>query len=103
MGILTPIARAEFRHALDGAFQQSMYYADIGATMTSTLSQASVTRSTVNTSLGLRARGLNGVSAELEYGTQNASGRVQAQTVRAGLKMAFYRPFPGPDALLPTN
>ena len=57
--------------------------------MTSTLTQASATRGTVNTSLGLRARGLGGVSGELEYGTSSGAGKVQSQTVRAALKMAF--------------
>ncbi len=88
-GTLTPMARVEYRHAFDGSFQQSMYYTDLGPSMTSTLSQASAARGAVTTSLGLRARALNGLSAELEYGTQNASGRAQSQTVRAGLKMAF--------------
>ena len=30
-GVLTPNARAEYRQTLDGAFQQSMYYTDLGA------------------------------------------------------------------------
>ena len=30
-GVLTPNARVEYRQTLDGAFQQSMYYTDIGA------------------------------------------------------------------------
>ena len=45
-GVLTPTARAEYRQTLDGAFQQSMYYSDIGASMTSTLAQTSTTRGT---------------------------------------------------------
>jgi uncharacterized protein with beta-barrel porin domain len=91
-GVLTPTARAEYRQTLDGAFQQSMYYSDIGASMTSTLAQASTTRGTFNTSLGLRARGsgrMGGVSGEVEYGTASGGGKVQSQTVRAGLKIGF--------------
>ena len=88
-GVLTPTARAEYRQALDGATQQSMYYSDVGASMTSTLAQASSTRGTLSTSLGLRARGSGGVSGEVEYGTSGGAGKVQAQTVRAGLKMTF--------------
>jgi large repetitive protein len=88
-GVLTPTARAEYRQALDGAYQQSMYYSDVGAGMTSTLAQASSTRGTLNTSLGLRARGAGGVSGEVEYGTSGAAGKVQAQTVRAAVKMTF--------------
>ena len=88
-GVLTPTARAEYRQTLDGLFQQAMYYSDLGPGMSSTLAQASATRGTVNTSLGLRARGLRGVSGEVEYSTSSGGGKVQSQTVRAALKMAF--------------
>ena len=89
-GVLTPTARAEYRQTLDGAFQQSLYYTDLGAGTASTVASAAATRGTVDTSLGLRARSLTGVSGEFEYGTSGgAIGKVQSQTVRAALKVAF--------------
>ena len=91
-GVLTPNVRAEFRQTLDGAFQQPLYYTDVGPSMTSTLTQASASRGAINTSLGLRARGagrMGGVSGELEYGTASGDGKVQSQTVRAALKIDF--------------
>ena len=88
-GVLTPNARVEYRQVIDGSFEQSMYYSDIGPVMSSTLSQAGTASGTINTSLGVRARSLRGVSGELEYGTSGGAGKVQSQTVRAALKMAF--------------
>jgi uncharacterized protein YhjY with autotransporter beta-barrel domain len=89
-GVLTPNARAEYRQTLDGAFQQSLYYTDLGAGTASAVAQTAATRGAVNTSLGLRARSLAGVSGEFEYGTSGgAIGKVQSQTVRAALKVAF--------------
>ena len=32
---------------------------------------------------------MGGVSGELEYGTASGGGKVQSQTVRAGLKIGF--------------
>jgi hypothetical protein len=87
--VLTPTARAEYRRALDGSFQQSMYYSDLGPSVTSILSQNSATRSMVNTSLGIRAHGLAGMSAELDYGTSSSGSRLQSQTIRAALKLPF--------------
>jgi uncharacterized protein YhjY with autotransporter beta-barrel domain len=88
-GVLTPNARVEFRQTIDGAFQQSMHYSDIGPAVSSTLIQAGAASGTLNTSLGVRARSRQGVSGELEYGTSGGSGKVQSQSVRAALKVAF--------------
>jgi outer membrane autotransporter protein len=88
-GVLTPTARAEYRYAFDGSFQQSMYYTDLGPGQTSTLTQAAATRGTVNTNLGLRARSQGGITAELDYGVSGAAARLQSQTVRGSLKLPF--------------
>ena len=87
-GVLTPMARLEYRRVLDGGFDQSMYYSDLGASVSSTLNQAATTRSQVNTSLGLRARGASGLSTELEYGASKGSGTL-TQSIRAALRLAF--------------
>jgi outer membrane autotransporter protein len=86
-GVLTPTARVEYRHALDGAFQQTMYYSDLGPSVSSVLSQGTATRGAVNASLGFRARSLGGMTAELEYGTSAIAGR--SQSLRGSLKLPF--------------
>jgi outer membrane autotransporter protein len=88
-GVLTPNARVEYRATIDGAFQQSMNFTDIGPSVSSTLVGAGTTTGTINTSLGVRARSLRGISGELEYGTSSGAGKVQSQTIRAGLKVPF--------------
>jgi uncharacterized protein with beta-barrel porin domain len=88
-GVLTPTARVEYRQALDGAFQQSMFYSDLGSSLSSTLNQGAASRGSVNTSVALRGRGANGIASELEYGAQSGSGHLLSQTVRASLKVAF--------------
>jgi uncharacterized protein YhjY with autotransporter beta-barrel domain len=88
-GVLTPTARVEYRQSLDGAFQQSMYYSDVGSSMSSTLNQGAASRGQVNTSVALRARGAGGIAGELEYGTQSGGGRLHSQTVRAAIKLSF--------------
>jgi outer membrane autotransporter protein len=88
-GVLTPTARAEYRYAFDGSFQQSMYYADLGPGQNTILSQGSATRGMVNTNFGLRARSQGGITAELDYGISGASPKQQSQTVRGLLKLPF--------------
>jgi hypothetical protein len=88
-GVLTPTARAEYRQAFDGSYQQAMYYTDLGAGVTSTLAQAQATHGTINTSLGFRARTLGGLGGEFEYGTSSGDGKVQSQSLRGTLRMAF--------------
>ena len=53
-----------------------MYYTDLGPSVSSVLSQGSATRGMLNTSLGIRARGVGGMTAELEYGTSSAGAAV---------------------------
>jgi len=88
-GTVTPMARVEYRQAFDGAFSQPVYYTDLGAGTSSTVAQAASNHGTINTSAGLRVRSFSGISGELEYGTSAVPGKVQSQTVRAALRMAF--------------
>ena len=66
-----------------------MYYSDLGPRMTSTLEAGSGTQGDGQHQPGVRARNRGGMGGELEYGTSNDGGKVQAQTMRAELKMAF--------------
>jgi hypothetical protein len=88
-GVLSPTARVEYRHALDGAFDQALHYTDLGPTLSSVMVQAAATRSLFNGNIGLRARGHNGFSAEIEYGASTGSGSLVTQTVRGALRLPF--------------
>jgi len=88
-GVLTPTARLEFRRTIDGGFQQSMNYTDLGPATSSTLMLAQTSSGLVNAALGLRARTAGGLGGELEYGTSMDGSKQQSQTIRGSLKVAF--------------
>jgi uncharacterized protein with beta-barrel porin domain len=88
-GVLSPTARVEFRHELDGSFNQGMFYTDLGAGQTFVLNEAAATQNSITGMLGLRARAGNTLSAEFEYGTTAAQNSSLIQTIRASLRLAF--------------
>jgi uncharacterized protein YhjY with autotransporter beta-barrel domain len=88
-GVISPMARLELRHALDGGFSQPMWYSDLGSAMTYSLAQADTTRNLLTTSLGLRARFISGTSVEFEYGATTTGVSSPIQTVRGALRMPF--------------
>jgi uncharacterized protein YhjY with autotransporter beta-barrel domain len=88
-GTLTPTARIEYRQTSLSAYDQSLYYTDLGAGLSSTFSQAAGVQSVTSGALGLRARAPGGLTAELEYGVAGGSGSLLAQTLRAALSMPF--------------
>ena len=55
-GTLTPTARVEYRQTNQGAYNQSMYYTDLGSGIASTLSQLAATNHITSGAVGLRAR-----------------------------------------------
>jgi uncharacterized protein YhjY with autotransporter beta-barrel domain len=88
-GVLTPTARLEFRRTIDGGFQQTMNYTDLGPAVSSTLMLAQTSSGLVNAALGFRARTAGGLGGELEYGTSMDGSKQQSQTIRGSLKVAF--------------
>jgi uncharacterized protein YhjY with autotransporter beta-barrel domain len=88
-GTITPTARVEYRQTSQSAFDQAMFYSDLGAGTSSTFSQPNVSRGSVSGAVGLRARAAGGLAVELEYGLTSGSGALMAQTIRANLKMSF--------------
>ena len=88
-GVLTPTARLEYRRTSQGAYDQSMYYSDLGSGTASTFSQASAAQGTTTGTVGLRARAPGGLTSELEYGVSGGASSYFAQTLRAALRMAF--------------
>lgn len=88
-GTLTPNARLEYRSTAQSAYDQSMYYLDLGPASASTFSQPAGTYGTTTGTLGLRLRGSGGLAVELEYGLTRGTGSLQAQTIRAALRVPF--------------
>ena len=88
-GTLSPTARIEYRQTSQSAYDQSLYYTDLGAGLSSTFSQAAGVQSMTSGALGLRARAPGGLTAEFEYEIAGGSGSLLAQTLRAVLHMPF--------------
>ena len=88
-GVLTPNARIEYRNTWLGAYDQALYYSDLGASLASTISQAGTTQGVTTAALGLRARGQGGLTAEVEYGVSTGAGSLLMQTIRAALRLPF--------------
>lgn len=88
-GVLSPTARLEYRRELDGGFNQSMFYTDLGAGQSYVLSVADLAQNLVSGAVGLRARAGNNISAEFEYGAMAGDNSTFLQSVRATLRLAF--------------
>ena len=89
VGILSPMARVEYRQTGQGAYNQAMYYSDLGPAPGSTLSQPSASNHITTGAVGLRATAPGGLMAELEYGVSGGSMALWAQTIRAALRLPF--------------
>lgn len=88
-GVFSPTARLEYRQTSQSAFDQSMYYADLGAASSSTFSQAAGVHSTTTGAVGFRVRALSGLNVEVEYGLTEGTSSFHAQSLRAAVKMPF--------------
>jgi hypothetical protein len=88
-GELTPTLRLEYRHVLTGDFTQSMFYSDIGSSVSYLLNQHAANQDLFGGAVGLRARAGAAVTAQLEYGVSATAKSVQSQTVRAITRFAF--------------
>ena len=86
-GMFTPTGRLEYRQTRQSAFDQSMYYADLGAGTSSTLTQAAGTNGTTTGAVGFRARAPGGLAVEVEYGL--TGGAQHAQSLRGAVRMPF--------------
>ena len=88
-GTLSPTARFEYKQTSQSAFDQSMYYTDLGAGSSSTFSQPAGVYGTTTGALGLRVRAVGGLAAELEYGISGGTAGLRAQSLRGSLRMPF--------------
>jgi len=88
-GTPSPTARFEYKQTSQSAFDQSMYFIDLDPGTSSIFSQPGATLGMATGTLGLRVRGLSGLSAELDYGLSGGSNSLQAQTLRTSLPVPF--------------
>jgi uncharacterized protein YhjY with autotransporter beta-barrel domain len=88
-GMFTPTARVEYRQTTQSAFDQSMYYTDLGAGSSSTYSQLAGNRGMTTGAIGFRARSPGGLGVEFEYGVTEGTNSLHSQSLRAAVKMAF--------------
>jgi len=88
-GLVQPTARLEFRHELDGGFNQSMFYTDLGAGQTYLLNVPDLAQNSVTAGVGLRARTGQNVSTEVEYRATAGNNATFIQTITAILRLAF--------------
>ncbi|WP_198031899.1 Ig-like domain repeat protein [Bradyrhizobium sp. Ec3.3] len=89
-GVLTPTARAEWRHAFDGGYAQTLNYVDlVGLASGYTLSGTSTSRDTLTGGLGLRAGVGGALSLDLEYLLTSSVSGIESQRVRGAVKYGF--------------
>jgi uncharacterized protein YhjY with autotransporter beta-barrel domain len=88
-GVIAPMARIEYKYALDGSFNQFMWYNDLGPGTTYALVQGTAARSLLSGSIGLRASIGTAASIDLEYGTTALGNTNPVQTLRGALRLAF--------------
>jgi large repetitive protein len=88
-GVLTPTLRAEFRHALDDGFNQTMYYTDLGSSLSYGLAQSADSQNLFTAAIGLRARIGGSGSVDVEYGTTAGPGSPLTQSFRGTARIAF--------------
>jgi uncharacterized protein YhjY with autotransporter beta-barrel domain len=88
-GVLSPTARLEYRRELDGGFNQSMYYSDLGPSQSYLLNEPDAATNMVTAAVGLRARAGTRMFGEVEYGATAGDNSLLVQSVRATLRVAF--------------
>ena len=88
-GVISPMARIEYKYALDRSFNQFMWYNDLGPGTTYALVQGAAARSLLNASIGLRAGIGSAASIDLEYGATTSGNTNPAQMFRGALRLAF--------------
>jgi hypothetical protein len=87
--VLSPTARVEYRRELDGGFNQSMFYTDLGPGQPYALAEPDAALNLVTGAVGFRARAGNHLSAEFEYGATGGASSTFFQSIRAMLRVAF--------------
>jgi uncharacterized protein with beta-barrel porin domain len=91
-GVLSPNVRLEYRLAMDGGYSQSLFYTDLGSSLSYAIDQSAASRNLVTVALGLRARTAEGMALDLEVGSTAAPGSIgsaQNRSLRAAARIGF--------------
>ena len=88
-GALTPMARIEYNHAFDGAYNQNLGYADIPGLASYSLAGTALSRDLLTGGLTLRAENADQFSAEIEYLLTEAARQIEGQEIRLSVRQAF--------------
>jgi hypothetical protein len=87
--MITPTVRAEYRHALDGGFNQTMYYTDLGPGISYGLVQSAASRNLFTGAVGVRARDTGLTTVDLEYGATAGSESPLTHAFRGTARVGF--------------
>jgi uncharacterized protein YhjY with autotransporter beta-barrel domain len=88
-GVLTPNVRLEHKQTVQSAYEQGMFYTDLGSGTASTFSQSPGTFGSTTGAIGLRMRTPGGLTTDVEYAVTAGTGSLLMQTIRAMLRLAF--------------
>jgi uncharacterized protein YhjY with autotransporter beta-barrel domain len=88
-GVLTPNVRLEYKQTVQSAYEQAMFYSDLGSATASTFSQSPGTFGSTTGAIGLRMRTPGGLTTDVEYAVTAGTGSLLIQTIRAMLRLAF--------------
>ena len=89
-GLLTPMARLEYRHAFEGGYAQGLNYADLAGSPGYVLPGSAIARDALTGGVTLRAQTNDLLTLELEYLlTGGIDNQLLAQRIRASANYAF--------------
>ena len=88
-GVLTPLARFEYRHAFDGSYRQALNYADQPGGPVYNLVGFAAVRDLYSGALGFQAMTSGRLSINAEYQVYLSSRKVEAQALRAIVAVGF--------------
>jgi uncharacterized protein YhjY with autotransporter beta-barrel domain len=88
-GMITPTVRAEYRHALDGGFNQSMYYTDLGPGISYGMVQSAASRNLFTGAFGVRARDTGLTTVDLEYAATAGTETPLTHSFRGTARVGF--------------
>ena len=89
-GVLTPMARVEYRHAFDGGYAQGLNYAALTGTHGYVVPGMAIVRDLLTGGVTLRAETTDMVTLELEYLlTGGIDNQLLAQRIRASARYVF--------------
>jgi len=87
-GLISPQLRVEYRHDFNGAYDQALYFANVGGAQSASVAQGAIGQDAYTLGLGLDAAFAHGAGVSVEY-DYAGSASTQSQTVRLTARQAF--------------